>query len=320
MNKLLGVAVLTASLLAAQSATAQYPSKPVHLIVGFPAGGVADNLARVFAQALSPGLGQPVIVENKPGADSAIGADYVAKSAPDGYTIFYGTVGAFAVAPALRKDLPYDPVMHFTPLSHVADGTFILFTHASVPATTLDELIAYARANPDKLNYATGNLTAVVATAQLMRAAGIRMVHVPYKGEATSFPDLVAGRVQLSFFSTVSLALPLVKEGRLRALAAMTDHRSPLAPDVPTLAETGFPSVSARVWYGLAGPAKLPRDIIERLSREANVALKRPDVREQFLRQGYDARASTPEEFGTYVKSQLALWKQAVKESGLAVE
>jgi tripartite-type tricarboxylate transporter receptor subunit TctC len=320
MNKLLGIIALAASLLAAQSAAAQYPAKPVRLIVGFPPGGVADNLARVLAQALSPGLGHPVIVENKPGADSAIGAEYVAKSPPDGYTIFYGTVSAFAVAPALRKDLPYDPITHFTPLSHVADGTFILFTHASVPATTLEELIAYARANPDKLNYGTGNPTAIVATAQLMRAADIRMVHVPYKGEASSLPDLVAGRVQLSFFSGVSQALPFVKEGRLRALAAMIDHRSPLAPDVPTLAEAGFPGVSARAWHGLVGPAKLSREIIERLSREVNVALKRLDVREQFLRQGYDARASTPEEFGAYVKSQLTLWKQTVKESGLAVE
>ena len=321
MNRRFLALVLAAALLAASdSASAQqYPGKPVRLICGFPPGAAADNMSRILANALAPGLGQPVIVENKPGAESAIATEYVAKSAPDGYTILFGSSSNMVAAPSLRREPPYNPTTDFTPLSLVGHGTFLLFTHPSVPATNLRELIDYLKANPDKLNYATGNPIAIIATAQFMKATGTRMVQVPYKGEAPAIPDLVAGRVQFEFIATVAVALPHVSTGRLRVLAAMTDRRSPLAPDVPTLAELGVPDVTVRLWAGLYGPAKMPAAVAQRLSSEINAVLKRPEVREQLARQGYDAEGSSPEELGAYLKSQYALWKQAVKEAGVTL-
>lgn len=309
---LIGMAAIPAA-----AFTQSYPSKPIRLVVGFPAGALADAACRILAQGLTPRLGQPVIVENRPGADSAIAAEHVAKSAPDGYTILYATSSNFAAVPALRSDLRYDPVSDFTPLSLFGYGTQLLFVHAAVPVQTLHELIAYARARPGQLNYATGNPTAIVATAQLIQATGMRLHHVPYKGEAPSLPDLVAGRVQLQIIASVAQTLPLVREGRLRVLAAALDRRSPLAAEVPTFAEAGVPEVTARLWAGIAAPAHLMPAITERLSREINAVLKDPDVRDQLVRQGYDPEPSSPAEFRSYIRSQLALWKRAVRESGI---
>ena len=321
MHRLLVSLALAAGLLAAsESASAQtYPTKPLRLICGFPPGAAADAVSRILANALSSALGQPVIVENKPGAESMIAAEYVTRSAPDGYTILFASSSNMVAAPALRREPPYDPTSDFTPLSLIGHGTFLLFSHPSVPASNLHELIEYLRANPDKVNYATGNPIAIIATAQFMRATGTRMVQVPYKGEAPAIPDLVAGRVQLEFIATVAVALPHVNTRRLRVLAAMTDRRSPLAPDVPTLAELGVPEVTVRLWAGLYGPGKLPAAVTQRLSGEINAALRRPEVREQLLRQGYDPQGSSSEELAAYVKSQYALWKQAVKEAGVAL-
>ena len=306
--------------LAAPHAGAQYPAKPVRLVVGFPAGGAADAVARIMAQAISPGLGQPVIVENKPGAESAIAAEAVARAAPDGYTILYATASNMAAVPALRRELPYDPIASFAPIGIVGFGTIMLFTHPSLPANSVEELIAYARANPGKVDYGTGNPVSVVGHAQFLRAAGISMVQVPYKGEAPLLPDLVAGRVQACFYATVAQALPFVKEGRLRALAVMLDRRSPLAPEVPTVAEAGIGAVSVRLWAGFAGPARLPAELVQRLSREINAALARPEIHEQLVRQGYDPHPMSPEEFGAYLKSQLAVFRQTVRENNIAVE
>ena len=321
MERLITALVLIAALCAASdSASAQpYPSKPVRLICGFPPGAAADSVSRILANALSSALAQPVIVENKPGAESAIAAAYVAKSAADGYTILFGSSSNMAAAPALRREPPYDPASDFTPLSLIGHGTFLLFTHPSIPATNLAELIEHLRANPDKVSFATGNPISIIATAQFMKATGTRMVQVPYKGEAPAIPDLVAGRVQLEFIATVAIALPHVNTGRLRVLAAMTDQRSPLAPDVPTLGELGISEVTGRRWGGLFGPAKIPAPIVQRLSSEINAALKRPDVREQLQRQGYDPQGSTPDELGSHVRNAYALWKQAVKEAGVAL-
>jgi tripartite-type tricarboxylate transporter receptor subunit TctC len=320
MGKVIGaLAFAMAALFASDSASAQYPTKPVRLVVGFPPGGLTDALARIVAQAVAPGLGQAVIVEHKPGADSTIAAGYVARSAADGYTLFWGTT-TYAAAAALHKKVGYDPVEDFTPLSRVGNNVLILFSHSSMQAATMDELLAHARAHPGEVSYGSGNLVAALATAQIAQRAGVRMVHVPYKGEATLFPDLVAGRVQLAIFATVAQALPLVKDGRLRALALVADARSPLAPSVPTLAEAGYPNVIVRGWHGVLGPAKLSPAIAERLSREINVALARPEVQEQLVRQGLEVRGSTPAEFGAYLRSQLALWKQAVNENQVTGE
>ena len=312
--------VALALVVASQLASAQpYPNKPIRFIVGFPPGAAADSVSRILAAQLSAALGQPVIVENKPGAESVIAADTVAKAPPDGYTLLFGSSSNMVAAPALRREPPYDPTNDFSAISLIGHGTFLLFSHPSVPATNLRELIDYARANPDKLNYATGNPISIIATAQFMKATDTRMVQVPYKGEAPAIPDLIAGRVQVEFIATVAVALPHVNTGRLRVLAAMTDQRSPLAPDVPTLAELGVPEVTVRLWAGIFGPAKMPASVVQRLSSEMNALLKRPEVREQLVRQGYDPRGSSSEELGAYVRSQYALWKQAVREAGVAL-
>jgi tripartite-type tricarboxylate transporter receptor subunit TctC len=320
MGRLLVIALFAASCIAAPSARADYPAKPVRLVVGLPAGATADALSRILAQGLTVRLGQPVIVENRPGADSALAAEFVARAAPDGYTILFASSGNLAAVPALRSDLRYDPVRDFTALSRIGYATQLLFVHAAVPVRTLDELISYARARPDELNYATGNPAAAVAMAQFIRATGIRLHHVPYKGEAPALPDLVAGRVQLQILASVSQALPLVQEGRLRVLAAVLDRRSPVAPDVPTFAEAGVPEVSARLWSGLVGPRHLARDITELLSREINAVLKSSEVREQLARLAYDPQPSTPEEFAAYIESQVALWKRMIKEGGITAQ
>ena len=320
MKRLLCATLAVFLLPVSGAALSQYPSKPIRILVGFPSGSAADNVTRIVGQALSQSLGQPVIIENKSGGDGAIAASAAAKSPPDGYTLCYGSASTMAAAVALRKSPPYDPVADFSHNSLIGHGTFLLFAHPSVPATTVAELIDYARSNPDRLNYATGNPTAIVATAQLMKATGIRMVNIPYKGESPALLDFVAGRVQVMFVATVASALAHAKEGRLRVLGAMLDRRSPLAPDVPTLAEAGVPAVTVRLWAGFFGPPKIPPEIVQRLSREMNIALKRPDVREQLVRQGFDAQGTTPEELASYVKDQLEIWNRAVRESRIPLE
>ncbi len=297
-------------------AQAQYPSKPVRLVVPFPPGGLADTVARVLAQALSQTLGQPVLVENKPGADGAIAGDFVAKSSPDGHTLFLGTNGALSAVPALRKNPPYDPVADFTPISLVGRFPFFIFVHPDVPAKTLTELIEYARANPGRLSYGTGNTTSILATAQLKSLAKINMVQVPYNGDAPTMLDLVAGRLQLSIATTVPAAA-LAKDGKLRVLATLLPKRSHLFPEAPTMAEIGFPQYSVVAWAALVGPAKMPREVVERLARETNAAIQRPEVKEQLNRLGFELQGSTPGELGAFIREQLATWKQVGREAGI---
>jgi tripartite-type tricarboxylate transporter receptor subunit TctC len=300
-------------------ALAQYPAKPVRIIVPFPPGGGADNSSRIIAQALSQSLGQSMLVENRAGADGLIGAEAVITAPPDGYTLFFGTNTALVALPVLRKVPPYDSRVAFTPISLL--GRFVFFAYAStnVPANSVAEFIQHAKANPGKLNYGTGNSTAIVATVQMMRLAGISMVQVPYKGDAPTIADLVAGRVQFAMITTAS-ALALAKEGRLRVLATLLPNRSSLAPEVPTLAEAGLAGVSILPWASLLGPAKMPRDAVDRLSRELNVLLKRADVREQLSRQAFEAEASTPEAMSAFLTEQIDSWGRAVKEAGIPPE
>jgi tripartite-type tricarboxylate transporter receptor subunit TctC len=304
---------------AAGSAAAQYPSKPIRLIVPFPPSGAAELAARTWSQALGQGLGQPVIVEARPGGDGVIAADAVLKSPPDGYTLFFGTNTAMSWVPASRKAPPYDPVADFTAISDVGRFGFFLFTNPAVPAASVAELIAYVRANPGKLNYGTGNSFSIMTTAQFKIAQKLDIVHVPYKGDAPLTIDLLGGRVQMAF-ATPGTALPQVKDGKLRALATLLPNRSPLMPEVPTMAEAGVAGVSLIAWGGLFGPARLPREVVDRLAREMAVALKRPDVREGLDRIAFEARSSSPEELAALVKSQLEIWRRAVQEVGIALE
>ncbi|HUQ75402.1 MAG TPA: tripartite tricarboxylate transporter substrate binding protein [Burkholderiales bacterium] len=309
-----------ALMVAAAGALAQpYPSKPIRFIVGFPPGGSADPTTRILAAALSEQLGQAVVVENRPGGDSAIAAELVTRLPADGYTIFFGSNSAMTAAVALRKSPTYDPVKDFSPISLVGRATVILYTHPGVPAATVKEFIDYARANPGKLNYGTGNPLSILYNVQLMNATGISMLHVPYKGEGPLIPDLVAGRVHSSFLSTGS-AIQLAKEGRLRALAVLLEQRSPLFPEVPTIDEAGASAVTVRQWAGVFGPPKMPREIVERLNKELNAALRRADVREKLQSYGYAADGSTAERLLEINREDLALWKRLVREANIPLE
>jgi tripartite-type tricarboxylate transporter receptor subunit TctC len=319
MKRVLKAALALVLALCAGGALSQYPSKPIRFIVGFPPGGSADPTTRIIGAALAEQLKQPVVVENRPGADSAIAAEAVTRMPPDGYTIMFASNSAMTAAVALRKSPTYDPLKDFTPISMVGRATVFLYSHPSVPATTLKEFIEHARANPGKLAYGTGNPLSILYNVQLMSSTGISMLHVPYKGEGPLMPDIIAGRVHSSFLSQGS-AISLAKEGKLRALAVLLDKRSALLPEVPTIDEAGAPAVTVRQWAGVFGPPRMPRDVVERLNREVNVAVKRPDVIEKLQSYGYSAEGSTPERLLEINREDLALWRKLVREAGIALE
>jgi tripartite-type tricarboxylate transporter receptor subunit TctC len=295
---------------------AQYPNKPVRIVLQFPAGGLADTVIRVLANPLSQSLGQPVVVDNKPGADGGIAGETVKKAPPDGYTLFFATTSALSATPVLRKKPPYDPVADFTPIAFVGRFPFFVFAHPSVPAKSLQELIAHIRANPGKLNYGSGNTTSILATAQLASLAKLEMVHVPYKGDAPLMVDLVAGRLHFSIASTAPGA-NLAKDGKLKVLATLLARRSHLFPDAPTMAESGFPQYSVVPWGAMVGPAGMPREIVERVARDTNAAVSNPQVKEALDKFGFELQGSSSDELGKFIREQLAAWRQAVKEAGI---
>jgi tripartite-type tricarboxylate transporter receptor subunit TctC len=291
----------------------------VKVIVQFPAGGAADTILRVIAQPLAQALGQPVVVENRPGADGAIAGEAVAKAANDGYTLFMATSSAIAAVPAMRKAPPYDPLTAFTPIGKVGTFSYFVFTHPSLPAKTMPELIDYIRANPGKVNYAGATTTGIMAAVQLAAYSKLDMQRIPYKGEGPASIDLISGRVQL-MFSTPTNTLGAAKDGKLRVLATLLDKRSPVLPDVPTMAEAGAPKLSVVPWAAFVGPPKLPQDIVMRVNRELNLILAKPEVREQIERQVFEVQGSTPEELAAFIREQAATWKKAVADSGMPQE
>jgi tripartite-type tricarboxylate transporter receptor subunit TctC len=310
--------VIFALLLSAFAATAaaQWPNKPVRLIIPFPAGSATDTVGRILGQSVSAAIGQPVLVENKAGADGAIAGQEVAKSPPDGYTLLLATNSPIAVVPALRKSPPYDPVTDFTPIADVGRYTFFLFANVNVPAKTFGELIAYAKANPGKLAYATGNTTGIVSFAQMNSLAGVEMLHVPYKGEPAAITDLIGGRVQL-IWATPTTGLAHVKDGKLRAIVTSLKQRSPILPDVPTIAEAGLPKFSILSWAALYGPGRMPKDLTERINREFVAAMKRADVMAQMEKQAFILTPSTPEELATFTKEQIDEYRRIMRAAGI---
>ncbi len=308
-----------AAILLSGAAAAQYPNKPVRLIVPFPPGGAAELGARIYAQPLGDALGQPVVIETRPGADGAIAAEAAMKSAPDGYTLFYATNTAFSWVPAIRKNPPYDPLADFTPVSLIGQFGFFVFSHPSVPANNMAELLAHIRANPGKLNYGSGNSTSMLSTAQLVLQEKLDVVHIPYKGDGPLSVDLLGGRVHFAI-ATPGTAAPQVKEGKLRVLATLLPNRSPLLPQAPTMAEAGLRGLSITPWGGVFGPANMPKDIVARLSRELDGVLKRPQVREAFQKLAFEPKSSTPEELAAFVKEQLEIWRRVVAEVGIKPE
>jgi len=301
------------------AAAAQYPNKPIRLIVPFPPGGAAELGARIYALPLGQALGQPLVIETKPGADGAIAAEATMKAAPDGYTLFYATNTAFSWVPAVRKNPPYDPIADFTPVSLIGQFGFFIFSHPSVPANNIAELLAYIRANPGKLNYGSGNSTSMVSTAQLVQQEKLDVVHIPYKGDGPLSVDLLGGRVHFAI-ATPGVAAPQVKEGKLRVLATLLPSRSPLLPQAPTMAEAGLRELSITPWGAVFGPAHMPKEIVGRLSRELAAVLKRPEVREAFQKLAFEPRSSTPEELAAFVKEQGEIWRRVVAEVGIKPE
>ena len=311
--------LLVALLLGCTVSLAQYPNKPIRFIVGFPPGGSADPTTRIVGAALQEQLGQPIVVENRPGADSAIAAEQVSKMAADGYTLMFASNSAMTAAVALRKNPTYDPLKDFTPISMVGRATVFFYVHPSVPARTMKEFIDHAKSNPGKLNYGTGNPLSILYNQQLINASGISMLHVPYKGEGPLNPDIIAGRVHSAFLST-GTAVSNAKDGRLRPLAVLLERRSPLLPEVPTIGEAGVPEVTVRQWAGVYGPPNLPKEIVARLNREVNALLKRPEVVEKLQSYGYSPEGSTPERLLEVNRADLELWRKLVKEAGIPLE
>src|SRR3954468_814709 len=303
-------------LLAWIDAGAQYPNRPIRLVVPFAVGGAAEIGSRVLAQALSQSLGQPVVVEAKPGADGQLAGAEIMRAVPDGYTLFNGTATGLSYAPAVRK-VPYDPVADFTPISTFYIASFFLYVHPSVPAKSMAELVEYLRANPGKVAFGTAASTAMMASIELMANTQTQTIHVSYKGEAPAVPDLLTGRVQL-MFATPLAGLQPTKDSKLRAVVTTSPQSSQLSPDVPPLREAGLPDLSVISWGGIFGPARVPREIVARLSREIALALKRPDVLEQIQRTGLSVRGSPPEELAVVVKNQLEVWRRAVREGKIA--
>lgn len=302
--------------LAAASASAQFPSKPVRVVVPFGTGSSTDIVMRIVAQPLGQALGQLVLVDNKPGADGIIAATEVMRAAPDGHTLFIATNSPLSAAPHLKKKLPYDPIADFTPISFVGNYTFFVVVHPSVPAKTLSELIAFARVKPGQLNYATGNTTGIVSTAMLATLAKINIVHVPYKTEPPAIIDLLSGQIHLMFSSYATIA-PHLRGGKLRALVTTLPERSPLIPEVPSIVEAGFPKFPIVPWAGMFGPGKMPNEVVERLNRELTAILRRADVRESLAKQAFHAKGSSASELAAYVKEQLDVWGKTIRDAGI---
>jgi tripartite-type tricarboxylate transporter receptor subunit TctC len=322
MRRSLAVVIAGAILSASTLAWSQeYPNRPVRIIVPYAAGGGSDVTARIVAPHLSGYLGQPVIVDNRPGASGLLGHDLGAKATPDGYTLLWCTIGPMAVNVSLRKKLPYDPVRDFEPITLTADSLQALVVHPSLPARSVKEFIALAKTQPGKLNYgSSGNGGALhLAAALFDLRAGTSMVHVPYKGGAPAIADLAGGHIQV-MFATLVTALPHIGAGKFRALAVTTSKRAPMVPDLPTIAEAGLPGYEASNWYGIVAPAGTPRSIVTRLNREIVAILNMKEVTDTFFKQGQVALPVTPQEFRSYIKSEIAKWSEVVKRAGLKYE
>lgn len=317
--------LLLPCLLAAASVSAahadDYPTRPIRLIVPFAAGGGNDTVARLVGDSLAKRLGQAVVVDNRPGAGGVVGAEAAARAPADGYTLFLGGVGSHAINPNLHKDLPYDPIKDFAAVSLLASAPLILVVHPSVPAQSVQELIAYARSHPGKLNYASNGNGSSSHLAAVMFASmtGTDMVHIPYKGLSPALTDLLSGQDQLMFSSVVAI-LPHVRAGKLRALAVTSRKRMALLPDIPTIAESGVANYETSSWYGILAPAGTPPEIVRRLHDEIVKVLAQDDVRNALAREGAEPVGDTPEEFTAFIRAEKQRMGDVIKSSKLVVQ
>lgn len=320
IKQLLASVALAATALCGPVQAQGYPTKPVTIVVPFAPGGATDIMARQLAERLNKRLGQPVIVENKPGAGTMIASEYVAKAAPDGHTVLLAA-SSLGIAPSLYSQVRYDPVKDFTPISLVASVVHVLEVHPSVPAKNVAELITWIKANPAKANYGSvGAGTSTHLESELFNTmAGVKMTHVPYKGSAPALMDLVAGNLQVMFDAWASSG-PFVKEGKTRLLAVTTAQRSKILPEVPTVAESGLPGYEAMPWLGFVAPAKTPAAVVDKFHTELVEVLKEPEVQAKFHSLGLDIIGNTPQEFGEFIKKDIVKWAKVIKESGAKVD
>ncbi|MBI3937170.1 MAG: tripartite tricarboxylate transporter substrate binding protein [Betaproteobacteria bacterium] len=295
----------------------EYPVKPIRIVVGFSPGGGGDIVARIVAQKLSENLKQSMIVDNRPGAGGSIGAAFVARSAPDGYTLLVVT-SSYAVIPSLYKELSFDPIRDLAAVSLIAEAPLLVVVHPSLPVHAIRELIAFAKARPGQLNYASGGSgTSGNLAGELFKSlAGVNIVHVPYKGAGPALVDVISGQVHMNFVSMLS-SLPHVKSGKLRALAVTGVKRSAALPQLPTVAEAGVKGYRRTTWYGVLAPAHTPAAIINKLSRETAKAVNSPDIRQRFMTDGAEPEGGTPKEFHDYLVSEIALARKIIEQAGV---
>ena len=305
----------------AQESADKYPSKPIRIIVTFPAGGPADFVARAVAQALQDAWGQGVVVDNRPGAGGNIGMNVAAKAAPDGYTLVQSSMGPMAISPYVYSSLPYDPIKDLTPITLAATNPFFLAVRPTLPAGTFQEFVALAKAKPDSMTMSSSGIASPshLAGALLQSMAGISLTHVPYKGAGESIPAVVNGQVDIAV-ETPLLIVPQVKAGKLKALLVSTAERSPLLPEVPTGRESGLPDFVASSWYGFHAPAGTPQPIIDKINAAMAKALKSPEMRERFASVGVSATSTTPAEFTAFVEAEMAKWGRLIRAIGVKVE
>lgn len=305
--------------LSAAAFAQSWPSKPVRLVLPFPAGGATDTATRLLAEQLSKEFGQQFIADNRPGANGAIAAEHVARATPDGSVFFAATNSPMALNPFLMKKLGYDPVRDFLPVARMALVPYLVVVNPEIRASSMKELVALAKAQPGKLSYAAGAATGIVAGEALKRAAGIDLLQVPYKGNPPAMTDVMAGRVSLTFTDVVS-GLSHIKAGKLRAIAVTTKARTPLMPDLPTVEEAGFAPYDLAGWGAVFAPVGTPPEVVARLSASIRAALARPELRERFLALGLEPAPGSPEETGAFLRVELAKWERLVKEAGIQPE
>lgn len=305
-----------AAMAAATPARAAYPERPVTMIVPFAAGSGTDTVARIVAQQLGTRLGGSVVVENRAGANGSVAATFVARSEPDGHTLFMTTNTSHSANPSLLKSIPYDPVADFTPVARMGNLPFLLVIDPRIPAKSVAELVAHAKANPGKLTYASGNSTGIVAGATFARRAGIEVLHVPYRSTPPAVTDIIGGRISMMFVDITS-SLTQVNAGALRALAVTTAERSKLLPDLPSMQEAGIADFDITSWNGVFGPAKMPVEVVQRLNREISAIATDPELVKKFAEIGFDAFAQTPAELDAFVRAQLVTWARMIKDAGI---
>jgi len=321
MRKLLALALTLMVAAIPVAAQDRYPNRPIKYIVPFPPGGTTDVLARILGQKLSAALGQPVVIENKPGAGGNIGSDVVAKSAPDGYTILGGTISSHSINVSLYPNMPYDPIRDFQPITLIGTNANVLIVNPANPARSVPELIAQARAKPGSVNFASaGNGTSQHLSGELFKAmAGLDIVHVPYKGSAPAIQDVMGGQVPM-MFDTMVVAAPQIKAGTVRALGVTSTRRVKGFDDIPTVSESGVPGYNVVSWQGIFAPAGTPREIVQRLNAELVKIINLPEVRERLESLGMEPAGTSPEEFAAFQKAEVAKWAKVIKDGNIRIQ